>query len=407
MGLRGMVEYLDMEIMIQVWLHNCFEHHQSPEGYAIYFMPSFCSHSCLPNALWCTDNDSNFRFFPRATIRAGDEVTLTYLSEDDIRAGDEVTLTYLSEDDMLRNTSHRRQLLEGAKDFKCMCESADETGDEEEFGGALLRAPTTSAPVTEEQRQRQGSNSASHSPIPEERSPDTWRQPLGPQSLYPETARGSADWSGGKETPAEAATNLSLHTIWARLLAELKNDTAVQEHETDAASVADAGAAATPGTSPFFSKTSGIVSTQVAAQVLQGARNGCCCSCRRRWRDSERLRALAVERILEDVFNSLDNPESEIRDGADKSPANSLSGVSGGSDRDSCTASSNSNDSDARAHELLQRLEPDELLHIVKKKWNLLEKNERRVVDAIIKLTFNKHCVLTPSTYCFIVTWVV
>lgn len=38
------------------------------------------------------------------------------------RAGDEVTLTYLSEDDMLRNTSYRRQLLEGAKDFKCMCE---------------------------------------------------------------------------------------------------------------------------------------------------------------------------------------------------------------------------------------------------------------------------------------------
>lgn len=39
-----------------------------------------------------------------------------------LRAGDEVTLTYLSEDDMLRNTAHRRQLLEGAKDFKCMCE---------------------------------------------------------------------------------------------------------------------------------------------------------------------------------------------------------------------------------------------------------------------------------------------
>lgn len=37
-------------------------------------------------------------------------------------AGDEVTLTYIPEDDMLRSTSYRRKLLEETKYFKCMCE---------------------------------------------------------------------------------------------------------------------------------------------------------------------------------------------------------------------------------------------------------------------------------------------
>ncbi|CDI81359.1 hypothetical protein, conserved [Eimeria praecox] len=285
MGLRGVVEDIDMEIMIQVWLHNCFEHHQSPEGYAIYFMPSFCSHSCLPNALWCTDNDSNFRFFPRATIRAGDEVTLTYLSEDD----------------MLRNTTHRRQLLEGAKDFKCMCESADEAGTEEGFDGALLKVQEEAAPIPEDQRFIPASRSTSDSPIPDERAPDTWRQTPAPQHLYPETARGSAE------------------------------------------------------------------------------------------RYSQRKRALAIERLLEDVFNSLERHEAELRDGLEQSPASSLSSGAGGPDRESHDIGNNSNESDEGAHELLQRLEVHELLCIVKRKWHLLEKKERRVLDATIKLTFSTH----------------
>lgn len=39
-----------------------------------------------------------------------------------LSAGDEVTLTYIPEEDMLGSTSHRRSLLEDAKNFKCMCE---------------------------------------------------------------------------------------------------------------------------------------------------------------------------------------------------------------------------------------------------------------------------------------------
>ncbi|CDJ59757.1 Chromosome III, complete sequence, related [Eimeria maxima] len=373
MGLRGIVEDIDMEIMIQVWLHNCFEHHQSPEGYAIYFMPSFCSHSCLPNALWCTDNDSNFRFFPRTTIRAGDEVTLTYLSEDD----------------MLRSTAHRRQLLEGAKDFKCMCERVNETGTEELFDGALLKTAQEAA-VPEVQGFMQCSRSTSESPIPDERAPDTWIQPLAQQRMYPETARGPAGQDGDRQIPVEAPTSMSLQTIWARLLlAELREGTPLGEGPS-AASVGASGAAGACLTSPFFSKTSGLTSAEIASQLLQAPQSGCCCFCRTLWTNSQRQRALAVESLLEGVANSLDNPESNLRDDL-HSPANSLSSTVEGSDGASHDTSNNNYDTDAGAQQLLQQLEVHELMHIMKKKWHLLDKRERRVVDSIIKLTFHTH----------------
>ncbi|KFG62545.1 putative histone lysine methyltransferase, SET [Toxoplasma gondii RUB] len=96
----------DLELLLQIWIHNCFEQFEDPVGYVIYFMPSFSSHSCLPNALWFTDEDHTFVLRSRA----------------DIAAGDEVTLTYLSEDDLMRPTLQRRKVLSETKDFICTCE---------------------------------------------------------------------------------------------------------------------------------------------------------------------------------------------------------------------------------------------------------------------------------------------
>nr|CEL68313.1 TPA: histone lysine methyltransferase, SET, putative [Neospora caninum Liverpool] len=96
----------ELELLLQIWIHNCFEQFEDPVGYVIYFMPSFSSHSCLPNALWFTDEDHTFVLRTRA----------------DIAAGDEVTLTYLSEEDLMRPTLHRRRVLSETKDFICACE---------------------------------------------------------------------------------------------------------------------------------------------------------------------------------------------------------------------------------------------------------------------------------------------
>lgn len=227
--------------------------------------------------------------------------------------------------------------------FSVVLNSADETGTEEAFEGALLNAQKAASQIPEEQGFRPDSSSTSDSPIPDERAPDTWRQPLAPQQLYPETARGSGEVYGCKQA-AVAASSMNLHTIWARLLTQLREDTP-HGHESSAASAVAGGAAAAPVASSFFKQTSGLASAQVAVQVLQAPRSGTCCFCRTMWTASQRRRALAVETLLEVVFNSLDNPESELRDGSDHSPANSLSSVAGCSDRQSHEGCTNSIDS--------------------------------------------------------------
>ncbi|CAE7724010.1 SmydA-8, partial [Symbiodinium sp. CCMP2456] len=95
---------LDLERLMQVWILNCFEHTDEPLGYATYFMSSFMSHSCRPNSLWHYDGDD---FILRARER--------------IQAGDEITVSYLSEDVLLDATVARRKHLKDSKHFICRC----------------------------------------------------------------------------------------------------------------------------------------------------------------------------------------------------------------------------------------------------------------------------------------------
>mmetsp|Transcript_59636 Transcript_59636/g.105991 ORF Transcript_59636/g.105991 Transcript_59636/m.105991 type:complete len:488 (+) Transcript_59636:1-1464(+) len=93
-----------LESLLQVWILNCFEHSDEPLGYSTYFMSSFMSHSCFPNAVWHYDEDD---FILRART--------------DIEANDEVTVSYLSEDGLFESTEWRRTHLKDSKHFICSC----------------------------------------------------------------------------------------------------------------------------------------------------------------------------------------------------------------------------------------------------------------------------------------------
>lgn len=94
-----------LERLLQVWILNCFEHSESPLGYSTYFMSSFMSHSCFPNAVWHYEED-NF------VLRA----------RRDIPEGAEICLSYLSEDALLEPVPQRRKHLQDSKHFWCGCE---------------------------------------------------------------------------------------------------------------------------------------------------------------------------------------------------------------------------------------------------------------------------------------------
>jgi len=102
-----------IERLIQIWVLNCFEYSDNPQGYSTYFFSSFMSHSCFPNAIWHYQDDDH-------VLRA----------RRDIKVGDEVCISYLTEDGLLQCASMRRWDLHETKHFWCTCERC---GGEKDF----------------------------------------------------------------------------------------------------------------------------------------------------------------------------------------------------------------------------------------------------------------------------------
>eukprot|EP01068_Selenidium_serpulae_P012689 Selendium_serpulae@DN5863_c0_g3_i3.p1 len=94
-----------VEKLLQVWVHNCFEHKDDPVGYIMIFMVSFASHSCIPNAIWHITDDEQFVLKARRIIRKGEEICLSYLSEEAL----------------FEPTSLRQKNFESTKGFQCTC----------------------------------------------------------------------------------------------------------------------------------------------------------------------------------------------------------------------------------------------------------------------------------------------
>lgn len=104
---REMVPRADpvlLERLIQIWVLNCFEYSDNPQGYSTYFFSSFMSHSCWPNAVWHYDGTDH-------VLRCRRE----------IKIGHEVCISYLPESGLLQSAPARRMELHETKQFWCDC----------------------------------------------------------------------------------------------------------------------------------------------------------------------------------------------------------------------------------------------------------------------------------------------
>ena len=115
---------LKLEHLLQTWKYNCFEHSDDPLGFSAYFLPSFLSHSCAPNAIWFESPAEGFVVRARRSIQAGDEITISYIPENHL----------------CRDSSERRKFLESTKNFKCECERCTEGYDEGDEGVVECRS---------------------------------------------------------------------------------------------------------------------------------------------------------------------------------------------------------------------------------------------------------------------------
>ena len=97
-------EMIEIDLMAIVWTLNCFEYSDDPITYASYFLPSFMSHSCYPNAMWTT---------------AGEQFVIR--AQRELEVGDELTVSYLTEEFGLRPKDRRIEHLKSTKFFTCDC----------------------------------------------------------------------------------------------------------------------------------------------------------------------------------------------------------------------------------------------------------------------------------------------
>ncbi|CAK0894641.1 unnamed protein product [Prorocentrum cordatum] len=98
---------ITIERLTQIWVLNCFEYSDEPEGYSTYFFSSFMSHSCCPNAVWHYTGVDH-------VLRARRDV-----QEPPLRR---VCISYLAEHMLLQSAPVRRMELHRSKRFWCACE---------------------------------------------------------------------------------------------------------------------------------------------------------------------------------------------------------------------------------------------------------------------------------------------
>eukprot|EP00919_Chromeraceae_sp_WS-2016_P059020 GHVR01140256.1.p1 GENE.GHVR01140256.1~~GHVR01140256.1.p1 ORF type:complete len:308 (-),score=72.39 GHVR01140256.1:61-984(-) len=113
LGLEEVVNHILFEKLLQVWIHNCFEYSDAPLGYSVYYTCSFLSHCCNPNTVWHYDQFNNFVLRARIPIVSGDELSVSYLSEEGL----------------LDATHRRMKILYSTKSFKCTCDRCTSSVD--------------------------------------------------------------------------------------------------------------------------------------------------------------------------------------------------------------------------------------------------------------------------------------
>mmetsp|Transcript_40559 Transcript_40559/g.64875 ORF Transcript_40559/g.64875 Transcript_40559/m.64875 type:complete len:341 (+) Transcript_40559:2-1024(+) len=107
LNLRASFEAAKVEEHLQRAIQNCFQCHDEEErsGLGMWFTPSFVSHSCIPNAAGVVSNDGMFSLVAQRPIRPGDEIAISYISEDDLKF----------------TASYRRTVLARTRRFVCQC----------------------------------------------------------------------------------------------------------------------------------------------------------------------------------------------------------------------------------------------------------------------------------------------
>lgn len=84
------VSMQDYEIIVQAWRFNSFGHHSDDNGLVLYDRTSMMSHSCSASCCWHYGYGDSFVLRARTHLRVGDELTISYIGDDDLQKSTDV-----------------------------------------------------------------------------------------------------------------------------------------------------------------------------------------------------------------------------------------------------------------------------------------------------------------------------
>mmetsp|Transcript_34743 Transcript_34743/g.81108 ORF Transcript_34743/g.81108 Transcript_34743/m.81108 type:complete len:528 (+) Transcript_34743:80-1663(+) len=93
-----------LQRLVSAWRYNAFGHHKE-DGLVLYNRISMCAHSCDPSCCWSYGDDDAFVLRARVNLKAGSELTISYLQDEDL----------------LKSTTVRQTKLQNWR-FTCQCE---------------------------------------------------------------------------------------------------------------------------------------------------------------------------------------------------------------------------------------------------------------------------------------------
>eukprot|EP00921_Rhytidocystis_pertsovi_P012166 GHVQ01019693.1.p1 GENE.GHVQ01019693.1~~GHVQ01019693.1.p1 ORF type:complete len:570 (-),score=63.84 GHVQ01019693.1:249-1958(-) len=123
LGLDKSISFELFDKLLRVWVYNCYEDSTYPLGYALFYLASFMSHSCSPNAIWIIDPlTRKYLLRARTNIRVGEEVTISYLSEE-VLLNPSIDRNIILSDTKLFSCTCQRCIVDSCRTFRCpLCE---------------------------------------------------------------------------------------------------------------------------------------------------------------------------------------------------------------------------------------------------------------------------------------------
>eukprot|EP00929_Paragymnodinium_shiwhaense_P114434 TRINITY_DN8282_c0_g1_i1.p1 TRINITY_DN8282_c0_g1~~TRINITY_DN8282_c0_g1_i1.p1 ORF type:complete len:532 (-),score=122.72 TRINITY_DN8282_c0_g1_i1:214-1809(-) len=75
-----------LQRLVSAWRYNSFGHHKE-DGLVLYNRISMCAHSCDPTCCWSYGEEDSFVLRARVNLKAGGELTISYLQDEDLLKG--------------------------------------------------------------------------------------------------------------------------------------------------------------------------------------------------------------------------------------------------------------------------------------------------------------------------------